>query len=67
MAIRKDSRPSTKQDPSNEPGYVTPEELERLLSESGDAIAEWEAENGPIPEDVLVEVRAKMNNARPVR
>jgi hypothetical protein len=64
--VRKDPQADPTQGRSSAP-YVTPEELERLLQETDEAIAEWEAENGPIPEDVLAEVRAKWDHARPVR
>jgi hypothetical protein len=62
----KDSLPNPGLGRPSDPASLTPEELEGLLRESGEAVAEWEAEHGPIPEDVLAEMDAKLMNARPV-
>ena len=67
MAIPKDSLPSAEPGRPTETGYVAPEELERLLAESAEAVEQWEAEHGPVPEEVLAEVGAKLTNARPAR
>jgi hypothetical protein len=63
----KDSLPNPDLGRPGDPALLTADELERLLRESGEAVAEWEAEHGAIPEDVLAEVDAKLMNARPVR
>jgi len=63
----KESLPTPGGGRPGDPAPLTPEELDRLLRESGEAVAEWEAEHGAIPEDVLAEVDAKLMNARPAR
>jgi hypothetical protein len=59
--------PHPQQGKSDGSEYVTPEEFQRLLKESDEAIADWAAEHGPIPEGILAEVRDKWADARPVR